>query len=183
MNSKKLSVQEWLQIENIFNNGIIKLKNNKYIKIIKIYPINFNLKSDFEKEAILNSYKVFLKTCNFNFQILIQSNKEDLNKNIKNINDNLKKEKFLNEIGKDYINYINEINSIKNSSSKDFYIIISSNREENNLEDLNFEELNEKFFKIKECLVRCGNSVKNINNKKEVEKILFSFFNTRIFLL
>jgi len=183
MNSKKLSVQEWLQIENIFNNGIIKLKNNKYIKLIKIYPINFNLKSDFEKEAILNSYKVFLKTCNFNFQILIQSNKEDLNKNIKNINDNLKKEKFLNEIGKDYINYINEINSIKNSSSKDFYIIISSNREENNLEDLNFEELNEKFFKIKECLVRCGNSVKNINNKKEVEKILFSFFNTRIFLL
>ena len=183
MNSKKLSVQEWLQIENIFNNGIIKLKNNKYIKLIKIYPINYNLKSDFEKEAILNSYKVFLKTCNFNFQILIQSNKEDLNKNIKNINDNLKKEKFLNEIGKDYINYINEINSIKNSSSKDFYIIISSNREENNLEDLNFEELNEKYFKIKECLVRCGNSVKNINNKKEVEKILFSFFNTRIFLL
>ena len=183
MNSKKLSVQEWLQIEIIFNNGIIKLKNNKYIKLIKVYPINFNLKSDFEKEAILNSYKVFLKTCNFNFQILIQSNKEDLNKNIKNINDNLKKEKFLNEIGKDYINYINEINSIKNSSSKDFYIIISSNREENNLEDLNFEELNEKFFKIKECLVRCGNSVKNINNQKEVEKILFSFFNTRIFLL
>ena len=86
-------------------------------------------------EDIVNDseYKVFLKTCNFNFQILIQSNKEDLNKNIKNINDNLKKEKFLNEIGKDYINYINEINSIKNSSSKDFYIIISSNREENNL--------------------------------------------------
>lgn len=183
MSQKKLSVQEWLQIVKIFNNGIIKLKNNKYIKLIKIYPINFNLKSDFEKEAILNSYKVFLKTCNFNFQILIQSNKEDLNKNIKNIKDNLKKESFLNEIGKEYISFINEINSIKNSSSKDFYIIISSNREEDNLEDLNFEELNEKYFKIKECLLKCGNSVKNINSKKEVEKILFSFLNTRMFLL
>ena len=183
MNQKNISVQDWLQIEKIFNNGIIKFKNNSYIKLIKIYPINFNLKSDFEKEVILNSYRVFLKTCNFNFQILIQSNKEDLNKNIKNINDNLNKEIYLKEIGKDYINFINEINSIKNSSSKDFYIIISNNREENNLEDLIFEELNEKYFKIKECLLKCGNSIKNINNKKEIEKILFSFLNTRIFLL
>ena len=160
MNQKKLTVQEWVQIETIFNNGIIKLKNNTYIKLIKIYPINFNLKSDFEKETILNSYKIFLKTCNFNFQILIQSNKQDLQKN-----------------------FINEINSVKNSGSKDFYIIISNNREENNLEDLIIEELNEKYFKIKECLLRCGNYVKSINNKNETEKILYSFLNTRLELL
>ena len=183
MNQKKLTVQEWLQIETIFNNGIIKLKNNNYIKLIKIYPINFNLKSDFEKETILNSYKIFLKTCNFDFQILIQSNKQDLQKNINNINENIKKEKYLNEFGKDYINFINEINSVKNSGSKDYYIIISNNREENNLEDLIIEELNEKYFKIKECLLRCGNYVRNINNKKEAEKILYSFLNTRLELL
>lgn len=72
------SSQEWLKIEKIFDNGIIKTKDNRYLKIIKINPINFNLKSDLEKEAILNSYKIFLKTCDFNFQILIQSNKVDL---------------------------------------------------------------------------------------------------------
>ena len=54
MNQKKLTVQEWLQIETIFNNGIIKLKNNTYIKLIKIYPINFNLKTKNKKETILN---------------------------------------------------------------------------------------------------------------------------------
>jgi len=186
MKQKKLTVQEWIQIETILNNGIIKLKNNKYIKIIKITPINFNLKSNFEKESILNSYKVFLKTCNFDIQILIQSNKKDLQNNIKNIQKNLKKENknFLNEIGKNYINYINEINSAKNSSSKDFYIIISNNKNlENNLEELIIEELNDKYFKIKECLIRCGNSVKSISHQKEIEKILFSFFNTRLFLL
>ena len=56
------SVQEWLPFENILDNGIIKLKNSSYIKIIEIIPINFNLKSELEKEAILNSYKIFLKT-------------------------------------------------------------------------------------------------------------------------
>ena len=85
--------QDWIPIEKIFENGIIKLKNKKYIKIIKINPINFSLKSNLEKEAILNSYKIFLKTCNFDIQILIQSSKENLNKNIENIKNNLKKEK------------------------------------------------------------------------------------------
>jgi len=182
MNQNKLSVQEWLPIEKILDNGIIKLKNNNYIKLIKVYPINYNLKSEFEKTSILNSYKIFLKTCNFDFQILIQSNKQDLQKNIKNTLENIKKESFLSEIGKEYIDYINQINSIKNSGSKDFYIIFSIKKEESNLEDLIIQELNEKYFKIKECLLRCGNSVKNINNKKEAERIIYSFLNTRLFL-
>lgn len=186
MKQKKLTAQDWVPIEKILTNGIIKLKNDKYIKIIKIIPINFNLKSNLEKEAILNSYKIFLKTCNFDIQILIQSNKEDLQKNINNIEENLKKENkdFLNKIGKEYIEFINNINSAKTSASKDFYIIISNSKYvENNLEELIVEELNEKFFKIKECLLRCGNYIKNINNKKETEKILFSFFNSRLFFI
>ena len=40
------SVQEWLPFEDILENGIIKLKNNSYIKILKVSPINFNLKSN-----------------------------------------------------------------------------------------------------------------------------------------
>ena len=79
---KKISVQKWIPIDEILNNGIIKINKNKYIKILKIIPINYNLKSDLEKKTILNSYKIFLKTCNFNIQILIQSNKEDLSQHI-----------------------------------------------------------------------------------------------------
>ncbi len=74
------SIQEWLPIVQILENGIIKLKEENYIKIIKIIPVGYNLKSDLEKEAILNSYKTFLKTCNFDMQLIIQSNKEDLSR-------------------------------------------------------------------------------------------------------
>ncbi len=180
------NVQDWLEIENILNNGIIKFKNKKYIKIIKIIPINYNLKSDFEKQSILNSYKIFLKTCNFNIQILIQTNKENLQKNINNIKNNLKKENknFLNIIGNNYIELINKLNSNKKSSTKDFYLIISNIQEKEKInEDIIIEELNEKYLKIKECLSRCGNSVININNKNEVINILFSFLNSRMYFL
>ena len=100
------------------------MKNNKYLKIIKIKPINFYLKSELEKEAILNSYKIFLKTCNFNFQILIQSNKEDLSKHFSQINNNSNlEEKNIQEISNKYINYIKKLNNNKKSSSKNTILL------------------------------------------------------------
>lgn len=182
---KKLTVQEWIPIKEIDKEGFIKLKNNKIIKILKINPINYNLKSDLEKESILNSYKIFLKTCNFNIQILIQSNKEDLSHHILNIQKNiLKKEnKYLEKISKNYIQFINKINSERKSSSKDFYIIISNEINKKSLyiqsEEIIKNELKEKYFKIKECLSRSGNSVIELSNKKEIEKLFFSFLNTK----
>ena len=181
---KEITTQEWIPIDEILKNGIIKTKN-KYIKILKIAPINYNLKSDLEKQAILNSYKLFLKTCNFDIQILIQSSKENLEKNILNIQKNIQKKenKYLKKISEDYIEYINKINSNKKSSSKNFYIIISKKipkeQEFNESFEIIKNDLKEKYFKIKECLSRCGNQVIELNTKEEVLKIINSFLNTR----
>ena len=178
------SVQDWLPFENILENGIVKLKNNSYIKIIEIIPINFNLKSELEKEAILNSYKIFLKTCNFNLQILIQSNKENLERHISNINIQKKNEKEnIKKISNYYIEYIKQLNQNKKSSNKNFYIIIKQEIENEKLEENIFQELNEKYFKIKECLARCGNVVKDINEKEKVKELFVSFLDSRMYLL
>ena len=180
---ENISVQEWLPFEQILSNGIIKLKNDEYIKIIKINPINFNLKSELEKESILNSYKIFLKTCNFNFQILIQSNKEDLTKHILNIQNKINSEKnIISEISKKYIEYIKKLNNNQKSSSKNFYIVIKSekNNDLNNIESYIIQDLNDKYFKIKDCLSRCGNVVTDFTEKEEIKNILYSFFNKRI---
>ena len=181
---KQETSQSWIPLEEVFDNGIIKTKR-EYIKILKVMPINYNLKSDLEKQAILNSYKIFLKTCNFNFQILIQSSKENLEKNIFNIQKNIQKKgnKYLKKISENYIEYINKINSNKKSSSKNFYLIISKEiskeQEEYEAYEIIKNELKENFFKIKECLSRCGNSVFEINTKEEILNILNSFFNIR----
>ena len=163
---KEQNVKEWLPLEKIYEDGIIKLKNNNYLKIIKIMPINYNLKSELEKKSIINSYKIFLKTCNFPIQILIQSKKENLDDHILKIQKNIKKNKKIKNIAEEYIKNIKSINLSKKSSTKEFYIIINN-------------ELNEKYFKIKECLSRCGNSVQEVSEKVETIKILFSFLNTR----
>ena len=182
---KKISTQHWISIKEIYSNGIVKTDKNKFIKILKIIPINYNLKSDLEKKTILNSYKILLKTCNFNFQILIQSDKEDLSQHISQIRKNIQKfkNKYLTEISENYIKFIQNINNSNNSSSKNFFIIVSNEKTEaSNSIDYIKNELNEKYFKIKECLFRCGNNVIEIQEKEETIKILNTFFNTKKFL-
>ena len=177
-------MQQWLPIEKIYNNGIVKLKKNKFIKILKINPINYNLKSDLEKSAILNSYKIFLKFFNFNIQILIQSNRENLKNHISLINKNIQKKEnnYLKNISDNYINYLNNLNLLNKASTKDFYLIINyenKTREKIELNDLIENNLKEKYFKIKDCLLRCGNEVSEINNSNEIINIYNSFLNTR----
>ena len=180
---KNISVQQWLPLEEILNTGIIKVNKNKYVKILKIIPINYNLKSDLEKKTILNSYKIFLKTCNFNIQILIQSNKVDLTQNILNIQKNIqeKENSNLEDLSKDYIQFIKKFNNSKKSSTKDFYLIISTEKSKEYFNTLEIIEndLKEKYFKIKECLYRCGNDVIEINKKDDIINVFYSFLNTR----
>lgn len=179
MKNKKLnSVQDWLPFKKILNNGIIILKDNSYLKILKITPINFNLKSELEKQAILNSYKIFLKTCNFNLQILVQSNKKDLSKHISKI-------KNKSELSQKYIEYISKLNQEKKTNSKTFYIILKKELKKNEKIDeaIIIQNLNENYFKVKDSLARCGNNTEEIIKKEETEKILNSFLNYRKIIL
>ncbi len=186
INIKEKTVQEWIPIRQILKEGIIEIENNIYIKILEVTPINYNLKSDLEKEAILNSFKIFFRTCQFDIQILIQSNKEDLTHHISRIKKYVSKKenKYLKNISENYIQYISNLNNNKKSSSKKFYIIIKNqpiNKKEKNIEIIK-QELNEKYIKIKECLSRCGNKVNNIDKKEEILKIFFSYLNTKKYL-
>ncbi len=170
------SVQDWLPIEKILNKGLVKLKDTSYIKILKVSPINYNLKSDLEKEAILNSYKNMFKSCDFNLQVLIQSKKEDLSHNIKLLNKN----KYHKEIKKLYIDYIQKLNEERKSSNKNYYIILKESPLEKN-EEIQIKNLNNNFLKVKELLSRCGNVVSEYTNENSIIEVLFSFLNSQKF--
>ena len=180
---KKINTtQNWLPIDKIFSNGIILYKN-KYFKILKIIPISYDLKSNLEKEAILNSYKLFLKSCDFDIQILIQSKKEDLSNYffyLHKISENENNEK-IKEITTNYISFIKRKVDDNKSSSKNFYIIVKYDIETNEkqineeTEELAFNYLSDCFFKIKESLSRCGNIIYDVCSQKECIEVLTSF--------
>lgn len=186
---KEISTQDWIPFDKILENGII-IRKDAYIKILKIIPINYDLKSNLEKEAILNSYKLFLKTCDFDIQIIIQSKKENLSKHFSNLKLIIQKEenKNIKELVEKYMYFIKNKNEENKSSSKKFFIIVKYAITENsikeqetakNIENIAVNYLNECYFKIKDSLSRCGNLIYDVNSKVEAEKILLSFFDSK----
>lgn len=143
------------------------------------------MKSELEKEAILNSYKVFLKTFNYDIQILIQSKKEDISSHISSVEFQKNREnKTIQAISQSYIDYIVEQNKKKKSSTKNFYIVLKNDivRDIDNYNQIATDELHEKYLKIKDCLSRCGNIVMDITDKEEISNILFSYLNSQMFI-
>lgn len=126
---------------------------------------------------------MFLKTCDFNIQILIQSKKESLSKTFLILKEKSQKEKEkIRELIEKYKEFIIQKNNENKSSSKNFYIIIKidikdsqKDDEKQTNESIAINKLNENFFKIKEALSRCGNIVYDINEKTEIIYILSSF--------
>ena len=122
----------------------------------------------------MNSYINLFKITNLNLQILIQSKNEYLTKNILI----LKKNKKHEELQKKYIEYVQYLNKIKKSSSKNFYLIIKNTTSEKE-ENIKIENLQNEYLKIKDNLIRCGNIVSEFTEEKEIIEIIFSFLNSK----
>lgn len=169
------SIKKWFPIKEI-KDGIIETKDEMYIKILEVVPINFELKSNFEKESIIYQYKTFLKTCDFDIQILIQSKKNELNKHIDRIikiNEDEKAEK-LNELVKEYIKNVQE-KTLKTTITRRFFIVFGAeiNRNKKLQKDVAIDDLKEKTLKIKKILEKCGNEVIDFSDddKKIIENL------------
>ena len=111
------------------------------MKIYEVEPINFDLKSRLEKLAILEAYKNFLNNSNFNIQILIKTQKENLEKIYSKLNEsqffNYSNNSKINEnilnLKNSYINHLQYLNDNFNITNKKYYLIISIDIIDNNI--------------------------------------------------
>ena len=147
----------------------IYLSNGTMLNVLKVEPINFRLKSATERNSILEAYKCFLKSCNFDFQIFIQTEKMDVKEHIEEVRKYMVCEPELFEIADEYINLIKEMSNKRGCISRKFYIILKSKTEdeENNL------------YKIIDGLKAAGNVV-TVCETKEIIKILHECYKTKV---
>ena len=126
---------------------------------------------------------MFFKSCDFDFQIFIQSKKEDISEILKNleIHKKLKENKSIEKLYEIYIEYIIELNINKKSSSKSFFIIIKESEDNINYKNIKLS-INEKYKKIKDSLMRCGNIIYDINNSKDVLDIIDQIYNPKKYI-
>lgn len=54
------SIQAWLPIKNILS-GVVITRDNRFIKILEVLPVNIYLKSPNDRQNIISSYAAYLK--------------------------------------------------------------------------------------------------------------------------
>ena len=105
------------------NNGTLRLSDGRKINVLKVEPINLNLKSKTEQRIIIESYKILLKQCDFDFQIYIQTQKVNVENHIFKIQKCVEYESKIQDMAEDYIRLVKEISNSKSSITRKFYII------------------------------------------------------------
>lgn len=76
------SVQSWLPIADV-RNGVVITTDGRFIKILETMPVNFYLKSASEQQNIIYYFASYLKIAPDNIQILVATQKADIESYIK----------------------------------------------------------------------------------------------------
>lgn len=119
------ATQQFVNIDSI-NNGVVKLKNGSYRKILMVSGINFDLKSSEEQEMIIYAFQGFLNSTDFTLQIFIHSRKLNIEDYLKKIEERENQE--ANELLKnqifEYREFIKSFVAQNAIMSKNFFVVV-----------------------------------------------------------
>ncbi len=156
-------INSYIDIVDVSDEFIIT--KDKYISLIKVEPINFELKSNLEKQSIIMNFENFINLLNSNIQILIFKQKQDLNSHISNIIKNKNIDDYIlnNELYNDYIDLIQSEILKDNVITIEYYIVISDYKT-SGIENIKINTNN-----IIKNLRKCGNKVFNTDKQKKIQ--------------
>jgi type IV secretory pathway VirB4 component len=120
------STQEHLPIAGI-QDGVVLMTDGSIRVILKVEPINFDLKSENEQNAIIYGYQGFLNSLDFPIQFVVQSKQLDLERYLIRLQESQKviTNDLLRIQIEDYVGFVRRLISVANIMSKRFYTVIS----------------------------------------------------------
>lgn len=123
--NKKLSSRQQINIKGV-QDGILLLPGNQYRVILQASSINFELKSDDEQDAIIETYQSFLNSLACPVQILVRIREMDMQKYIDDFRAVLadEKEKVYRQQIKNYTEFVQGLISTNKILSRHFYVVI-----------------------------------------------------------
>jgi len=119
------NVQRYIPFAEIRNDTVI-LKNGGIRAVLRIEPLNFNLKSETEQQGIIAGYESFINTVTFPIQIVIRSTKVNIEPYLNTIHEQALRQEseLLKEQTLAYGTFIEKLVEIADIMQKEFYIVI-----------------------------------------------------------
>ena len=163
-------------VENI-SDGVIITEDRRYVKIIEVLPVNFNLKSETEQLNIIWYMSGYLKVAPDNLQILVRTEPADIDaycERMEEYYNSEANEKCREMIFEDaeLVNYLAETQAV----TRKFYLVFSYEGTSSDFTEI-VKELNEKADTARQYLDYCGLEVIVHENYNEfLFKTLYSVF-------
>lgn len=125
MTKESQPTQQFVDVEEI-RNGVVVLKNGGLRRVLLVSGINFELKSEEEKNTVLSAYQNFLNSLDFFLQIVVHSRKFNIERYIKNVESRLEQEghELIREQTTEYLNFIKSFVQDNEIMSKNFFVIV-----------------------------------------------------------
>jgi type IV secretory pathway VirB4 component len=121
----KNATQTYLDISEI-RDDVIVLKDGSYRSVLACSSINFDLKSEDEKNAIIFSYQSFLNSLAFPIQILVRSRRINLDNYLGKLGEyeEAQENELIRLQTSEYIEFIRRLIEVVNIMQKTFYVIV-----------------------------------------------------------
>lgn len=123
--NKKASSRSQIAIKGV-EDGILILPGNRYRMVLQASSINFELKSQDEQDAIINTYRDFLNSLACPLQIVVRVRELDMDKYIEEFDLKMKdeKEKVYRQQIKNYTKFVRGLITKNKILARHFYIIV-----------------------------------------------------------
>lgn len=199
--STSKATQEFVPIKEV-RDGIVVLKDGSMRGIVLASSLNFSLKSDDERNAIILQFQDFLNSLDFAIEISVQSRRLDIRPYLALL-DGVYKEQT-NDLMKiqtsEYIDFIKKFTETTNIMTKSFFVVVSydpaivnikggvggglfrkkSATQQSEAKEASFEEnrtqLEQRVSVVEQGLVRCGIRVIRLGTEEVVE-LFYKIFN------
>ncbi len=175
--NRKASARDQIDIQSV-KNGVLILPGNKYRKVLNVSPVNFELRSEDEQDAIIDTYESFLNSLGHPLQILIRTRELDMDKYLSELTDKLAGEEvpIYKQQLKNYDEFIRSLITTNKILSRYFYVIVPYDFTGKLDFDSILEQLNLRVDIVQKGLARLGMQSSELGNL-EVLDLFYSFYN------
>lgn len=123
--NKKASLRQQINIKGV-KDGILMLPRNQYRAVFEVSSVNFELKSEDEQDALIDTYESFLNSLPCPMQILVRIRELDMSKYITDLQMRLadEKEEIYKSQIENYSDFVQDLVADNKILSRRFYVVL-----------------------------------------------------------
>ncbi|NCU38594.1 hypothetical protein EOL96_06085 [Candidatus Saccharibacteria bacterium] len=172
----KTSARQQIAIEGV-RDGVLILPGNQYRAILEVSSLNFELRSEEEQDAIIDTYESFLNSVGSSLQILVRTREIDMDKYLADLTERLdyEAEEIYRSQLKNYDEFIRSLITTNKILTRHFYIIVPYKPTDKAEFELIREQLNIKLDIVAKGMMRLGMHTTQLTSL-EVLDLFYSFY-------